>query len=450
MGQNITRKIQLVPIGDKKEISRVYNYLSKHIEAQNKAMNQYISSLYAAHLLDISEEDRKELRNLYSRIPTSKKGSGYDTSIEFQKGIPLSNITRSIESDFKKSLKDGLMYGKVSLPTYKKNNPMLVHVNYCDLRDKVKERTGKNTGIFHNYKNHEEFLSHLYKTDLEVFLQFTNNILFKFHFGDSVKKSSEIRSVMRKIFEREYTIHGSQIQLKERKTGDGDDIFLLLCIEVPEVTHELSEDTVVGVDLGVANPAVCALNTKRYPYKYIGDGSIFIHHKQKYKNERTRLQRNLKYTSGGHGRKKKLRALNRLRDSESNFATTFSHKISKDIVDFAISNNAKYINIEDLKGIDTKNTKLLECWKYFELQQFITYKAARHGITVRKINPEYTSQTCSICGNREDGQRDGRNFHCKACGAELDADYNAARVIAMSTNFVEDKKKKKKKKEESE
>ena len=39
MGQNITRKIQLVPIGDKKEISRVYNYLSKHIEAQNKAMN---------------------------------------------------------------------------------------------------------------------------------------------------------------------------------------------------------------------------------------------------------------------------------------------------------------------------------------------------------------------------------------------------------------------------
>lgn len=441
----ITRKIQLYPVGDEKEVDRVYTYLRDSIKSQNKAMNQYMSNLYVEELLNASKEDRKELNALYTRIPTSKKGSAYSLDLEFQKGQMLGYITRTIDSDFKKSLKDGLMYGKVSLPVYSNSNPLLVHVNYCNLRSKVQKQTGTNTGIYHNYESHQEFLSHLYKTDIEIYLQFANNILFKLNLGDSIRKSHEIRSVIQKIFEEEYTIHGSQIQLKKRKTGKGEDIFLLLSIETPVVKHELDENIVVGVDLGVANPAVCAVNINGN-YKFLGDGETFLHYKQKSKAERRRLQRALKYTNGGHGRTKKLKALDRLKERESNFTTTYSHKLSKAIVDFAIEQHAKYINLEDLTGIDDKDgKKLLDCWKYYELQQFIIYKAAHHGIIVRFINPKYTSQTCSKCGNHTEGQRDGHSFTCKACGEKLDADLNAARNIAMSTNFVERGKKKKKK-----
>lgn len=436
----ITRKIRLIPIGEKEEINKAYSYLRDGIKAQNSGMNECITALYSTNLMGATKEDRKELYGLYSRISTSKKGSGYDPSIQFPKGLPTaSDVLRKVKSDFDKSVKDGLMFGKVSLPTYTMDNPLIVHVNYCNLRKIVQETKGKNTGIFHNYENDEEFFEHLYKKDLEVLLQFSNNILFKLYFGESVSKSSELRSVIGKIFKEEYTIHGSQIQLEKRKNGRGDDIYIYLAIEVPVVEHELDENTVVGVDLGVATPAVCALNNKYQPREYIGDGEIFIHHKQKYNNERKRLQKNLTLTNSGHGRKKKLKAMDRLKKSESNFTTSYAHKVSRKIVDFAIKNNAKYINLENLSGIDTSNSKLLGVWKYYELQQFVEYKAKQHGIIVRKINPYHTSQTCSACGHWEDGQRDGRNFCCKACGVKLNADYNAARNIAMTEDFVKDK-----------
>ena len=35
----LTRKIQLIPVGDKEEINRVYSYLRDGIFNQNRAMN---------------------------------------------------------------------------------------------------------------------------------------------------------------------------------------------------------------------------------------------------------------------------------------------------------------------------------------------------------------------------------------------------------------------------
>lgn len=37
----ITRKIQLVPVGDKTEVNRVYNYIREGMKAQNLAMESY-------------------------------------------------------------------------------------------------------------------------------------------------------------------------------------------------------------------------------------------------------------------------------------------------------------------------------------------------------------------------------------------------------------------------
>lgn len=117
----LTRKIQLFPDGDKNEIDRVYKYLRDGISNQNKAMNQYISALYVATIEEASKEDRKELNQLYGRISTSKKGSAYSQEIIFPKGLPIaSSLTMKVRQDFQKSVKDGLLYGNVSLPTYKK------------------------------------------------------------------------------------------------------------------------------------------------------------------------------------------------------------------------------------------------------------------------------------------------------------------------------------------
>ncbi len=48
-----------------------------------------------------------------------------------------------------------------------------------------------------------------------------------------------------------------------------------------------------------------------------------------------------------------------------------------------------------------------------------------------QVPAAYTSETCSRCGYTEEGNRDGRRFYCRSCGYENDADYNAAKNIAL-------------------
>ena len=178
----------------------------------------------------------------------------------------------------------------------------------------------------------------------------------------------------------------------------------------------------------------------------IGSADEFLRQRTKLQAQRRRLQKSLRDTSGGHGRNKKLKALERLEKAEAHFVETYCHMISKRVVDFALKHNAKYINIENLKGYDTSKF-ILRNWSYYKLQQYITYKASKYGIEVRKVNPCYTSQVCSVCGNWEPDQRESQSvFEC--ANAECDshkkykygfnADFNAARNIAMSTLFMDD------------
>lgn len=375
----LTRKIQLIPVGNKEEINRVYKYLQDGIYSQNKAMNQYISALYVSAIQDISKEDRSELNKLYGRISTSKKGSAYDKNIIFLKGLPIGALTRKVRQDFSKSCKDGLLYGKVSLPMYKKDNP------------------------------------------------------FKMIFG-SPHKSYTLREEIKQIFEENYKVCSSTIQI------DGKKIILNLSMEVPKNDVELDENIVVGVDLGIAIPAMCALNNNEYIRKSIGSKDDFLRVRTQLQSQRRRLQKTLKISNGGHGRNKKLQALNKLKNRERNFVRTYNHYVSKQVIDFAVKNKAKYINVEDLSGFDSSKF-ILRNWSFYELQQFITYKAAKYGIEVRKVNPYHTSQICCKCGHWEEGQRiDQAHFVCKKCGNETNADFNAARNIAMSVDFIDKKK----------
>lgn len=43
----LTRKIQIIPVGDKKEIDRVYKYIRDGMYNQNKAYNILISNVYS-------------------------------------------------------------------------------------------------------------------------------------------------------------------------------------------------------------------------------------------------------------------------------------------------------------------------------------------------------------------------------------------------------------------
>ena len=452
----ITRKVRLIPVftdesdtrTGKELINDVYTYLREGMKNQNLAMNQYISALYCAMQIDASADDRKEMNRLYTRISESSKGSAYSTDIQFPVGLPVtSSLGQKVKQDFDNAMKKGLKYGRVSLNTYKSDNPLLVHVDYVRLRS---SNPHKDNGLYHKYSCHEEFLDHLYKNDLEVFLKFAHNITFKVVFGNP-HKSAELRSVFHKIFEEYYLVQGSSIEINNK-----NQIILNLSMSIPiDDNKDLDENKVVGIDLGIAIPAMCAVNDNSYSRKTIGNANDFLMVRTKIQRQRKRLQGNLKISKGGHGRKRKMQAMDRFSEYESNWVKTYNHFLSKNIVDFALKNNAKYINMEDLSGFGENDKKkfILRNWSYYQVQQMVEYKAKMHGIEVRYVNPAYTSQTCSCCGNLEPGQREKqaeficKNPECENFGVKVNADFNAARNIAMSTEFITGESKKEKKRQ---
>ena len=144
---------------------------------------------------------------------------------------------------------------------------------------------------------------------------------------------------------------------------------------------------------------------------------------------------------------KKLKGLSKLKKREQKFVETYCHMISRRIVDFALINNAKYINLEYLQGYDT-NEFVLRNWSYYKIQQYCKYKASIYGIVVRFVNPCYNAQVCSFCGHWSETQRISREvFKCENpnCISHklykdgyLNADFNNARNVALSSLFVND------------
>ena len=60
------------------------------------------------------------------------------------------------------------------------------------------------------------------------------------------------------------------------------------------------------------------------------------------------------------------------------------------------------------------------------LVHMLTYKAARAGGWVKKVDPTHTSQDCSRCGTRVEKTLSDRLHVCPACELSIDRDWNAA------------------------
>lgn len=96
--------------------------------------------------------------------------------------------------------------------------------------------------------------------------------------------------------------------------------------------------------------------------------------------------------------------------------------------------NYDLIVMENLKNI-TKNTKgrvnkttrkLLGNWNINLVHRRIEDKCSFRGTKLVFVNPEYTSQMCSQCGEIHKESRNGEIYECIKCGTALDADVNGA------------------------
>lgn len=100
------------------------------------------------------------------------------------------------------------------------------------------------------------------------------------------------------------------------------------------------------------------------------------------------------------------------------------------------------IIVENLKNVKRKSkgkiykkfNNKLQRWSYSKVLKMLSLRCEELGILLKKVNPAYTSQTCSSCGFRDAGNRLGDCFTCLKCGNILDADYNASlNILALGS-----------------
>ncbi len=175
-------------------------------------------------------------------------------------------------------------------------------------------------------------------------------------------------------------------------------------------------DTQVGIDVGLKTFATLSTGEEIDNPRFFRKEEKFLAKVQRKHSTRAK---------GTTERRKHRKVVARVHERIAFRRENFTHQHSRQIVDsFGI------ICVEDLQvNRMTHNHCLAKSiadasWSAFFSQ--LAAKAEEAGRTLVKVNPAYTSQTCSQCGHRQKMPLDVRVFECPCCHVQLDRDLNAA------------------------
>jgi IS605 OrfB family transposase len=142
------------------------------------------------------------------------------------------------------------------------------------------------------------------------------------------------------------------------------------------------------------------------------------------------------------GTKSAKRALKRISGRENRWIFDVNHQISKTLVDrygsgtlFAVEDLAGVsFSEENLSNRTKKQRKDLRTWSFYQLEQFLTYKAEAVGSEVLEVKPDYTSQRCPKCGRilKANRHHEIHEYICDCCGYRSNDD----RVGAMNIQLL--------------
>jgi putative transposase len=216
-------------------------------------------------------------------------------------------------------------------------------------------------------------------------------------------------------FQREYLKSGA---VKEAELiRKGKRLFFNLVLDLPDVEIK-KEGKIFSVDVGENNLATTSNGT-------IHGGGKLRHERDVFLARRAKLQSN--------GSRSAKRCLKKISGRERRHVKETNHIVSKKIVQEAVDSGAKIIVLEDLTNIRKRikgNKRMrsrLHRWSWYELQQFVEYKAEAMGINVVYLNPSHTSQTCSKCDCL--GSRHKHRFKCSNCLGYQNSDRNACQNL---------------------
>ncbi len=232
-----------------------------------------------------------------------------------------------------------------------------------------------------------------------------------------LSKVGEIRMFMH----RPVTGTIKTLSVKRDHTGDW---FITITAETPNEEVQSPETGLhaeiikpVGTDLGLKALITTSEGLQIEPPKFL----------RKSEKKLKRAQKQLSRKKKGSGKRTKAkRKVAKIHRKIERQRSDFTHKVSRDLVE-----NHDLIVFEDLniKGMIRNHhlAKSISDAGWNKIVQLTTYKAESAGTMVMLVDPGYTSQKCSRCGNiKHDLMLSDRIYHCNVCGLTIDRDLNAA------------------------
>ncbi|NJJ54323.1 RNA-guided endonuclease TnpB family protein [Lactobacillus crispatus] len=190
---------------------------------------------------------------------------------------------------------------------------------------------------------------------------------------------------------------------------------------------------VVGIDRGL-HFLTTSYDEKGQTAFYSGKKVMQI--RRKYKRLRAQLQ--------SKGTKSAKRKLKKIGQRENRWMTDVNHQLSKTLVD-KYGSNTLFV-LEDLTGVrfateqHDKDYRYEDVsWAFYQLEQFLTYKAHLNHSEVVKVAANYTSQRCPKCGRINKANRDHHKhlYTCDKCGYSTNDDrIGAINIQLLGTRYI--------------
>ena len=136
-------------------------------------------------------------------------------------------------------------------------------------------------------------------------------------------------------------------------------------------------------------------------------------------------------------KQQKSKSYNRKLNQIHNYVRWCVNQLDFDNLSDLVIENLKYIQISTRKRVSKTTRKLLSKWNLGLWHKAIEQKCEANCVCLHQVEPKYTSQTCSRCGNVDKGNREGVLFRCTSCGYEANADLNAS--INILNRFRQEK-----------
>lgn len=371
----ITRKIEVFICESDKDLRKSYYdklYYIRNIA--HAAANAATSHMF--HLDNtipyLDEDSKKAVQYLGTTgKPASRQNVAYCVmSNLFKDKMPgimnmLSNLSQMVTKNYNEDRKKGTW--KNSLRSYKGNLPI-----------PYQRKSFKNLRFADYTDGNGEARNGCFFTIADI--------PFQMRFG---RDRSNNRVIVERVVNNEYKMCTSSLVV------DGNKVFLLLCVDMPQQEHKQIEGKRLFAFLGVMNPIVCAVAVKAKQEYDSGMKTFEIGTKEEFNYRRREIQEAVRrcqienrYNRGGKGRKKKTKAIERWHNKENNYVDTKLHTYSRMLVGLAIKHSCSEIVLmsqthrEDKAKEENQEGEpfVLRNWSYYGLKEKIAYKCKMNNI----------------------------------------------------------------------